>query len=86
MKWCKAAIGKDSPHTGPRRAGQAEVVDLMGRVATHTGKLVTWDEIMECKFQFIEDIDNMTFDAPAPIHDDPEGIYPAPQPGITEEC
>ena len=45
------AIRQDKPHNEARRAGQAEVAALMGRVATHTGKLVTWDEIMECKFQ-----------------------------------
>jgi len=58
----------------------------MGRVATHTGKLVTWNQIMNCNFQFVKDIDDMTFDTYAPIHNGPDGIYPAPQPGITEEC
>jgi len=27
----------------------------------------------------------MTYDTPAPIHEGPDGIYPAPQPGITKE-
>jgi len=58
----------------------------MGRVATHTGQLVTLDQIMESNFQFVQDIDNMTFDTPAPVHDNADGIYPAPQPGITKEC
>lgn len=80
------AIRQNKPHNEARRAGEAEVAALMGRVATHTGKLVTWDEIMKCNFQFVEDIDNMTFDTPAPIHDGQDGIYAAPQPGITKEC
>ena len=58
----------------------------MGRVATHSGQLVTWDQIMNCNFQFVEDIDNMTFETPAPIKAAPDGIYAAPQPGITKEC
>ena len=80
------AIRQDKPHNEARRAGEAEVAALMGRAATHTGQLVTWDQIMSCNFQFVEDIDNMTFDTPAPIQAGPEGIYAPPQPGITKEC
>ncbi|MBN2271903.1 MAG: Gfo/Idh/MocA family oxidoreductase [Sedimentisphaerales bacterium] len=80
------AIRQNKPHNEARRAGEAEVAALMGRVATHTGQIVTSDQIMNSNFQFVEDIDNMTFDTPAPIHDDPEGIYAPPQPGITKEC
>ena len=80
------AIRQNKPHNEARRAGEAEVAALMGRVATHTGQLVTWDQIMNSNFQFVKDIDNMTFDTPGPIHNGPEGIYPAPQPGITKEC
>jgi len=79
------AIRQDKPHNEATRAGQAEVAALMGRAATHTGQLVTWDQTLNSKFQFIEDIDGMTFDTPAPIHAGPDGIYPPPQPGITKE-
>ncbi|HUT88826.1 MAG TPA: Gfo/Idh/MocA family oxidoreductase [Thermoguttaceae bacterium] len=79
------AIRQDKPHNEARRAGEAEVAALMGRIATHTGKEVTWDQVMKSDFQFIEDIDHLTFDTPAPIHEGPDGIYPAPQPGITKE-
>jgi hypothetical protein len=57
----------------------------MGRIATHSGQLITWDQVMASNFEFIKDIDHMTFDTPAPIHDDANGLYPAPQPGITQE-
>ncbi len=80
------AIRRNKPHNEARRAGEAEVAALMGRIATHTGQLVTWNQIMNCNFQFVEDIDSMTFETPAPIHDGPNGIYAAPQPGITKEC
>ena len=32
-----------------------------------------------------DDIYNISFDTQAPVHDGPDGIYPAPQPGITKE-
>lgn len=35
--------------------------------------------------QFVEDIDHMTFDIPALIQEGPDGLYPAPLPGITKE-
>jgi predicted dehydrogenase len=79
------AIRQDRPHNEARRAGEAEVAALMGRAATHTGKYVTWDHVMSSDFQFVEDIDNMSFDSTPPIRVGPGGIYPAPQPGITKE-
>jgi predicted dehydrogenase len=79
------AIRQNKPHNEARRAGEAEVAALMGRMATHTGQYITWDQALNSDFQFVEDIDNMTFESPAPIHEGPNGIYPAPQPGITKE-
>lgn len=79
------AIRQDKPHNEARRAGEANVAALMGRMAAHTGQYVTWEQAANSDFQFVKDIDNMTFDSPAPIHEGPDGIYSAPQPGITKE-
>jgi hypothetical protein len=78
------AIRQDTPHNEARRAGEAEIAALMGRTAVHTGQFVTWDEMKDSKFQFVDDIDNMTFETEAPLHDT-DGIYAPPQPGITVE-
>ncbi len=58
----------------------------MGRIATHTGKVITWDQVMKSDFQFVKDIDNLSFDTPAPVQPDEKGIYPSPIPGFTVEC
>ncbi len=79
------AIRQNKPHNEARRAGEAEVAALMGRIATHTGQHITWDQVLKSNFQFVKDIDNMTFDTPAPIKAGSNGIYAAPQPGITKE-
>ncbi len=79
------AIRQNKPHNEARRAGEAEVVALMGRMATHTGQYITWEQALNSNFQFVKDIDNMNFDTPAPIKAGPDGIYAAPQPGITKE-
>ena len=81
-----SAIRRDEPHNEARRAGEADVAALMGRMATHTGQTITWDQALNSTFQFVEDIDHMTFDTSAPIHEGPDGIYAAPQPGLTKEC
>jgi hypothetical protein len=79
------AIRQDKPHNEARRAGEAEVAALMGRAATHTGQYITWDQTLNSDFQFVEDIDGMNFETPAPVHAGPDGIYNPPQPGITKE-
>ncbi|MHC4622702.1 MAG: Gfo/Idh/MocA family protein [Planctomycetota bacterium] len=79
------AIRQGKPHNEARRAGEANVAALMGRMAAHTGQYITWDQALKSDFQFVEDIDNMTFDTAAPIHEGPDGIYPAPQPGLSKE-
>ena len=79
------AIRQDKPHNEARRAGMSNLAALMGRIATHTGQMVTWDEVMKSEFQFVKDIENLTLDSPAPIHADADGIYPAPIPGKTKE-
>jgi predicted dehydrogenase len=79
------AIRQDKPHNEAHRAGEAEIAAIMGRAATHSGKFITWDQTLNSDFQFVKDIDNMTFDTTAPIHAGPGGIYPAPLPGISKE-
>jgi predicted dehydrogenase len=79
------AIRQDKRHNEARRAGEANLAALMGRMAAHTGQYVTWDDAMNSDFQYVKDIDKMTFDTPAPIQRDADDIYPAPQPGRTVE-
>jgi hypothetical protein len=57
----------------------------MGRMAAHTGAYVTWDQALASNFQYVADIDHLTFDTPAPIQAGPDGRYACPQPGITKE-
>ena len=79
------AIRQDKPHNEARRAGEADVVALMGRAAVHTGKVLTWEQMLASDFRFVDDIDAMTFDTPAPIRAGTDGVYAAPLPGITVE-
>ena len=80
------AIRNDQPHNEARRAADAGVAALMGRMATHSGQYITWDQALNSQFSFVADIDNMSFDTPPPIKAGPGGLYACPQPGVTVEC
>jgi predicted dehydrogenase len=79
------AIRQNKPHNEARRAAEANFAGLLGRMAAHSGTYVTWDEALKSSFQYVADIDHLTFDTPAPLKAGPDGIYPAPQPGVTRE-
>jgi len=79
------AVRKNTPHNESRRAVDASVAALMGRMAAHTGRFVTRDQAFNSQFQFVADIDNLTFDTPAPVKAGPDGRYDPPQPGVTIE-
>jgi hypothetical protein len=53
----------------------------MGRFAAHTGRLVTFDEMMECPDDLTAGVAELTDDSPAPLLADADGRYPTPQPG-----
>jgi predicted dehydrogenase len=80
------AVRQNKPYNEAKRAAEADLAALMGRMAAHTGKYITWDEAMKSDFQFVKDIDHMTAETPAPVQAGPDGMYPAPMPGITKEC
>lgn len=79
------AIRHDTPHNESRRAGEANLTTLMGRMAVHTGRYVTWDEALASDFELVSNIDQMTENTPPPIQAGPDGRYVAPQPGIAKE-
>lgn len=57
----------------------------MARAAVHSGKVVTWDEMFNSKFQFVEDIDKLDSNTQPPVLPGPDGHYPVPIPGEWSE-
>jgi predicted dehydrogenase len=76
------AIRKDKPYNEARRGAEASLVTAMGRLAAHTGQLVTWDDMLTHEHEFAPDVDQLTMDSPAPLRAGRDGKYPVPQPGI----
>ncbi len=78
-----AAVRDDKPYNEVERGVQASLVTSMGRMAAHTGQVITYDQILNCSHEFAPTVDKLTMDSPAPILANSEGKYSVPQPGIT---
>ena len=76
------AIRDDKPYNEVQRGVEASLVSSMGRMAAHTGREVTFDQMLNCDFEMSPNTDKFTMDSPAPLVADADGRYPVPQPGI----
>ena len=79
-----AAIREDKPYNEVKRGAEASMVASMGRLAAHTGQLVTFDQMLNHEHEFAPGVDKLTLDGPAPLRLGPDGRYPVPQPGINK--
>jgi predicted dehydrogenase len=76
-------ILNDKPHNEVKRGAEASLVTCMGRMAAHTGQIVTYEDMLNCEHEFGPTIDQLAMNSPAPIQADADGKYPVPMPGIT---
>ncbi len=79
------AILEDKPYNEVRRGAEASLVTSMGRMAAHTGQVITYEQILNCPHEFAPGLDKLTSDSPAPLARTPDGKYPIPQPGIVKD-
>lgn len=79
------AIRNNEPYNEAQRGAEASLVTSMGRMAAHTGRVVTYDEILNSTHEFAPTVAQLTMDGPAPLIADAEGRYPVPQPGIVTD-
>ena len=79
------AIRNNKPYNEVKRGVEASLVTSMGRMAAHTGQVITYDQILNSKHEFSPNTDKMTVDGPAPVMPDAKGKYPIPQPGIVKD-
>ncbi|MBI4890887.1 MAG: Gfo/Idh/MocA family oxidoreductase [Acidobacteria bacterium] len=76
------AIRQDRKYNEVKRGAEASLVASMGRMAAHTGQIVTFDQILNCPHEFAPNVDKLTMDGPSPLQLGPDGKYPVPEPGI----
>ena len=80
-----AAIKEDKAYNEVERGVKASLVTSMGRMAAHTGQIITYDQMLNCEHEFAPGVDKLTLDGPAPLLADASGKYPVPMPGIFVE-
>jgi predicted dehydrogenase len=79
------AIRDDKPYNEVARGVEASLVASMGRMAAHTGREITFEEMLNCDHEMAPGLDKLTMDSPPPLPADANGRYPVPQPGIVTD-
>jgi predicted dehydrogenase len=83
MEWDDliAAIRDDKPYNETERGTEASLQCVLGRMAAHTGQVITRERLMNVDHEFAPDVDKLTLESPAPLVADEDGKYPIPTPG-----
>ena len=68
------------PYNEVKRGVEASLVTSMGRMAAHTGQVVTFDDMLNCHHEFAPDLDKLTMYSPAPCKPAPTASTPFPSP------
>ncbi len=76
-----SAIRNDTPYNEVKRGATASMIASMGRMAAHTGQIITYDDILNSEHELAPNVDKLTVDGPAPVVANAEGKYPVPMPG-----
>jgi predicted dehydrogenase len=76
------AIRDDTACNEVKRGATASLVTSMGRMAAHTGQIITFDQMLNCEHEFAPEVAELSMGGPAPIQANSQGEYPVPMPGI----
>ncbi len=79
------AIRGDKPYNEVKRGAIASLVTSMGRMAAHTGQVITYDDMLNGSHEFAPEVDRFTMESPAPLQLGPDGKYPVPEPGVKKD-
>jgi hypothetical protein len=80
------AIRNDKPYSEVKRGVEASLVTSMGRMAAHTGREITFEQLLNSEVAYAPDVDKLVdLNSPPPVKADKNGRYPVPQPGIVTD-
>jgi predicted dehydrogenase len=75
------AIRNDEPYNEVRRGVETSVVTSMGRMSSHTGQEISYDDMLNSDHYMAPGLENMDLSTDAPLMADANGLYPIPEPG-----
>lgn len=76
-----ASIRNGNPVNETETGAQATLSAIMGRMATYSGQVITWEDALNGDEHLITD--NLDWDVNPPVMPDENGNYPVPIPGVT---
>jgi myo-inositol 2-dehydrogenase/D-chiro-inositol 1-dehydrogenase len=76
------AIRNDKPYNEAVRGAHSTMTAILGRMATYSGAMVTWDEAINSEISVMPK--EFAWDAKPPTLPDEKGFYPIPIPGATK--
>ncbi len=76
------AIRNDKPHNETEYAATSTMTAILGRMASYSGRMITWDDAMKSNVSLSPR--KYTLDAAPPVVADENGLYPVAMPGITK--
>jgi predicted dehydrogenase len=75
------AIRNNRAYNEARRGAEASLVTAMGRMAAHTGQIITHDQALNWEHELAPTVDQLTMNSEAPLRAGADGRYPVPNPG-----
>jgi myo-inositol 2-dehydrogenase/D-chiro-inositol 1-dehydrogenase len=77
-----AALRRGDIYNEGQNGAESTMTAIMGRMATYSGKVITWDEAIASTLDLSPEV--YSFDATPPVVPDSDGNYPVPIPGVTD--
>ncbi len=77
-----AALLAGEPYNECDRSAASSMTAIMGRMATYSGKEITWDEALNSQLELGPK--QYAWDADPPVEPDENGAYPCAVPGVTK--
>ncbi len=75
------AIRTGREHNEAERGANASLTAILGRMATYSGREVTWQEALESTERLAPDVETLTWDTVPRSLPGPDGLYKIPMPG-----
>ncbi|MBM4090491.1 MAG: Gfo/Idh/MocA family oxidoreductase [Planctomycetes bacterium] len=76
------AIRNDTPYNEGHYGATSSFTAVLGRMATYSGNVVTWDDAVKTGVDTAPGIENFTLESPAPVQPNEDGTYPYAIPGL----
>ena len=78
------AIRNDKPYNETERSAKGCFAAILGRMASESGQLVTWEDAFASELELAPGLAHLTMDSVPPVVPDANGKYPIAMPGQTK--